>query len=359
MALGTVKDDFSWFCGVLKLPTNVSLDDPDDGRNSVEGHEDDNGPWLCVVSAVGTALHSVFLLLFVVLLVIFTCRLNAQSSRTSNPQRCPGNVLRWLILAFLLFILSCAIGEGVLTDSTRPQVFPTQPYLYLPSLCALLATFTAAVYYNSMERWRKFHMSLLSIFYWITCFAIQAATLWCLIQLGHGSVEVLRFDLSLCLLAAYVVFIILDLLVLKTLVPCRNLSYRPTPTSDSIPGDLYYVHDDVSVLSQVTLGWLTKFLRLGNKRSLERKDLGSLPERHTSQENFKRFKEVFLKEKANALKNNQKVSLFRVFGHFCGIRLLAVGLLKVVSVFVKFVTPAAIRVLIFSGLATTSDHLAT
>ncbi|XP_038072564.1 ATP-binding cassette sub-family C member 9-like isoform X2 [Patiria miniata] len=340
MAMFAVKDDYSWFCGVGELPKNLSSDQNDGGN--VTGPVGETDPWLarlCTVSAVGTALHAVFLLAFTVLLVILAFCMKTAHSK--SPQRCPGNGLRWLLIIFLLFVLSCSIGEGVLSDATRHDASPSQPFLYLPSLSALIATFAAAFYYNSMEKRQRFQMTLLSLPYWSLCVIERAVTLWSLLGLGLGSVQVVRFDLNVCLLAAYSMLIILDLAIL--LISHRNPSYHPTPTTESTQDDMYYVQDDVSVLSQVTLAWLTKLFRLGNKRPLERKDLGSLPERHTSQENYKQFKEAFRKEKENATKDKRKVSLFRVFGHFCGIRLLAVGSLKLVSVLVKFTTPAAIR----------------
>ena len=46
---------------------------------------------------------------------------------------------------------------------------------------------------------------------------------------------------------------------------------------------------------------------------------------------------------ANALRNNQSVSLFKVFCRICGIKLLGAALLKLVSSLSKFIVPLTIR----------------
>ena len=68
-----------------------------------------------------------------------------------------------------IIAVSVGIDDGDLTDSTRPIYNSTQPYLYLPNIGALVTTLIAAFYYNSLEIWGTFAMSLLTLLYWCLC----------------------------------------------------------------------------------------------------------------------------------------------------------------------------------------------
>lgn len=214
MALWAIHDQFGWFCGV---ETRQDIDKNDTGVDSRDGTVEraDPDPWLghqCAVSAVNTTVHVLIMLSFVATLTTLAfCSNVSKVNRTKQLRKCRGHTLRWLLIIVTLIAVSFGIAEGVLTDSTRPIYNSTQPYLYLPNIGALVTTLIAAFYYNSLEIWGTFAMSLLTLLYWCLCLTGQAFKLWGLSQLGLCSVQVVRFDLTVFMLCAYSALILLDL----------------------------------------------------------------------------------------------------------------------------------------------------
>ena len=119
-----------------------------------------------------------------------------------------------------------ATAEGILTDTTyrfseEPHE-PTQPHLYLPGVCGLLAGIVALVYSHNMERWRMPSMLWLLLVYWLLAGAGEVCLLLSLLYQGQANIHIIRFDLCILLLAVYSLLLLSTLNIIRKKVSFRS-----------------------------------------------------------------------------------------------------------------------------------------
>ena len=189
---------WSWFCGEDFITTdNLSLFLPDPKQNSETN--------ACVVHFVTFLFHLLFSLVAIVTVIITTCI--STSPKSTFLIRYRGHVYRYILNFVALFILSCAIAEGVLTDKTFQNSTHTQPQLYLPAICECVALIIALVYYQYSESNRRPRLCWLLWAYWTFSVLIQVLRL---LLLRPIDIYVTRFWLETTILVSYVLFLIIE-----------------------------------------------------------------------------------------------------------------------------------------------------
>ena len=206
-----VSETWEWFCGTNS--TDI------DFENAHESWTNDSFlSYPCLIDGVDTIPHiffAVFALLLILLLSVFT-QLNKTQSKYLL--RYPGHELRWLLLVVSFILLAGSIGEGILTDSTYESSRATQPHLYLPQCCALIATVVAMAYYQHLEMWQSGHMLWFVLLYWGFALGAQTLRMLSLQELNVGTVDTARYDFTLALMVAYGLLILLELNAIRAKV---------------------------------------------------------------------------------------------------------------------------------------------
>ena len=196
---------WSWFCGedfITTDPDNLSLFLSDPEENSEINHA-------CAVHFLTFLLHILFSLVAILTVIITACI--STSLKSTFLIRFRGHVYRYILSFVALFILSCAIAEGVLTDKTFENFSHTQPQLYLPAVFECVALIVALVYYQYFESNRRPRFCWLLWAYWTLSALIQVLRL---LLLRPIDIHVARFWLETTILVLYVLFLIIESCVL-------------------------------------------------------------------------------------------------------------------------------------------------
>ena len=221
-----ISDEWEWFCGVnsTDIDTNGQVWTTDNAttKDDILGNS-------CLVDAIDTVAHVAFIVIGLGLILILAYCTRLKRAQTQHLIRFPGHGVRWLFLCGLVIILAGSVGEGILTDASYGDLQPSQPHLYLPQCCALIATLVCMTTYQYMEVWQAVHMQWLIVLYWICAFVTQILRLFSLeyqqvetLVEVDSLVEVARFDFTLAILVFYVLLIVVDLyaIIIKVSAVC-------------------------------------------------------------------------------------------------------------------------------------------
>ncbi|XP_070559244.1 ATP-binding cassette sub-family C member 9-like isoform X2 [Ptychodera flava] len=270
-------------------------------------------------------IHLCFLLLLCSVLIIFGCftSLRSYSSNTLLPY--PGHKRKWILSIFLILVLLCDVGEGILTDLTRnPE---TQPHLYVPQLCALLSGLISLVYYNHVEYWNRPHLTWLLVLYWP--FAIATDVVRLIKQTDEVGFypSIMRLYIVVSCIIVYICLLFLEVNVVRTKI------FHCWYTEKGFPADLkkkrlFFHYKYNSLFQRLLFRTMNRLFALGYKRPLEISDLGCVPENLECKNVYKIFNVAYSVEQARASKQNRVPSLWRAY-------LQAFGRNIFVGVFVK------------------------
>ena len=196
-----LQTGWQWFCGL-----NSSDIDNSGGFNLENGHGN-----TCFVDALDIIPHLGFLVLATAVLVLGCCTRYRSRRRSEYLIRFPGHSLRWCLSITLLIILLASLAEGILTDETYIQgLGSTQPHLYLPSIFTLAGVVISLVYHQHMEAWQAGGMSFLLLVYYAAAALGEVGKLINLVELDQGSMEIVRFDLTILQLACFLLLLFIE-----------------------------------------------------------------------------------------------------------------------------------------------------
>ncbi len=208
----TQHSSWIWFCGEPHEHNNTNFDPTNCDLTITDQSASDKND--CAVNSLTFFLHVLFILILVVIWIVTKCRTQSVTPKSKFLIRYPGHVARYMISFILLFVSSCAIAEGVLTDKTFSSETETQPQLYLPACCACVALILSLVYYQYAESNCRPHMCWYLLIYWVLCVIIQVLRLMLLKQMDLVDVNIARFWLDLVIFFAYFVLLVLEIRLL-------------------------------------------------------------------------------------------------------------------------------------------------
>ncbi|XP_077982708.1 ATP-binding cassette sub-family C member 9-like [Glandiceps talaboti] len=290
----------------------------------------------CYVDLIHGCIHIVYFIVACIILAAVGCC--SATINTKTIQTYPGHNLRWILAVILWFVLLCGLGEGILTDVTRNTV--TQPHLYVPVVLEFINGFMFLIYYHYLERWRRPHLVWFLLTYWVSAVVGDVIRLGNLIH-QDADTSILRFDVIICSLVLYAIFILVELNLLRTKV--FKWCYTDAAENDDLHlKNMYYIYQYTALLRRMTYSWLTWLLTLGYKRPLEMEDLGCLPHEHTVAHQYHIFEKVYTAEMKRAKEKKTIPSLWRCFVYGYGKRLLLAMSIKLVSDTFYMIGPIAI-----------------
>ena len=206
-----VSETWEWFCG-------ANSTDIDFGNTHESLTNDSFLGYPCLIDGVDTIPHIFFAVLASLLIFLLSVCTQLNNTQSKYLLRYPGHELRWLLLIASFILLAGSVGEGILTDSTYESSRATQPHLYLPQCCAIIATIVAMAFYQHIEMWQSGHMLWFVLLYWGFAFGAQTLRLLSLQDLDVGTVDTARFDFTLALLVVYGLLILLELNAIRAKV---------------------------------------------------------------------------------------------------------------------------------------------
>ncbi|XP_071784244.1 ATP-binding cassette sub-family C member 9-like [Asterias amurensis] len=317
----------------------------------------------CLVDTVTSIPHVLAILMFpLILICIRCCNANLKGLfRSKYLIKYPGHGRRWVCTLLLIVALIGSGVEGALTDARyRHHSHPTQPHLYLPDACAVLATILAILFIHQMEVWRRPKMAWLLLIYWSAAIAGNSIYLIHLDYRQLAEPNIATFDFAVITLALHGMLLLNELNVIRLKVvfrksPRTNSSKPHEKFQDSVnselPSDLtdpemHFMDENCSMLSRITFYWLGRLLKIGFKHPVELKDLGSLPEIHQARFNHDRFMKVLEKEAKKAAAAGRMIHLWRVCFRAYWWEVMTTGLLRLIAELVRLINPLAISGLV-------------
>eukprot|EP00057_Strongylocentrotus_purpuratus_P024843 XP_011679317.1 PREDICTED: ATP-binding cassette sub-family C member 9-like [Strongylocentrotus purpuratus] len=292
----------TWFCSVNK--------------SSVSQHQTDGTVNInrCITDTIIAVPHVAFVVVTLLQLTILKYwRHLRQLDSSSFHLRYPGHTLRW-ILAFFVFLLGAAsFAEGLVTDGIyRKNDFPTQPHFYLPGIFTMAGIVTAMTTLNFAEVWRFKHMLWTLLCYWALSLVTTVIGLHFNIKV-HQSVEdtttiSMNSLLLLLLTVCYAVLVLGETISLYKIVFCRCLEQKKDdnctkflPEKPWAEERMFYQENFSNFPSQLTFWWLNFLFATGFKRPIIYEKLGTIPENHTVNHIYARFKMIYEDEKAECI----------------------------------------------------------
>ncbi|XP_030855895.1 ATP-binding cassette sub-family C member 9 [Strongylocentrotus purpuratus] len=333
----------TWFCSVNK--------------SSVSQHQTDGTVNInrCITDTIIAVPHVAFVVVTLLQLTILKYwRHLRQLDSSSFHLRYPGHTLRW-ILAFFVFLLGAAsFAEGLVTDGIyRKNDFPTQPHFYLPGIFTMAGIVTAMTTLNFAEVWRFKHMLWTLLCYWALSLVTTVIGLHFNIKV-HQSVEdtttiSMNSLLLLLLTVCYAVLVLGETISLYKIVFCRCLEQKKDdnctkflPEKPWAEERMFYQENFSNFPSQLTFWWLNFLFATGFKRPIIYEKLGTIPENHTVNHIYARFKMIYEDEKERVDGSDRQPSLMKTIFRAHWRRVGAAGLLKLTADLLSYVGPCAL-----------------
>ncbi|XP_066269391.1 ATP-binding cassette sub-family C member 9-like [Branchiostoma lanceolatum] len=294
----------------------------------------------CLPEMLSCVSHVYVTLVAMVTGITYCCR--EKSTHVAPWSHYSGHTLRWLLSLLLLLSYMCAIGAGAISasDSERPW-----PYLYVPSILGLVATFLTISLYNAWET-GNCRVPLLSLLvYWAGVGGLQGWKVWRMVHAGYAKDLYVRFYVTIVVAAAYVLLLVIELyLLLSKRYCCGSCCAVPPslPPSDLQDREMTFYQPFVNPVSMVTYWWLNGFLSLGYKRPLEMSDLGKLPKEHHAAVNHKLLGQAFNEHMTKWTSAHPARSLWASFVTVYGWRFFLGCLFQFVGSLLAFVGPFCI-----------------
>lgn len=253
---------------------------------------------------------------------------------------------RWILTFAMIAVHLFELADGALILLRREQ--PKQNFHpMLGAGTSIVAVVLGIYYYHKVEKYGRPKRLSVLLFFWPCVVALKMSKLVILYGKGlgieHATLEATWFGL-VCYLAMFLV-------ELSTFMQkfCSSQAYqckselRGEANGD---GQVTYQYSCASLLSKCTFFWLVPLLRQGYRRPLELADLGFLPEKHTNENQYQRFNEVYSKEKVKAETKGTNVSLWCCFLKTYWRTALAGGLIKVIGDVIGLVGPLSISLIL-------------
>ncbi|XP_054751628.2 ATP-binding cassette sub-family C member 9-like isoform X1 [Lytechinus pictus] len=320
-----MSSEWDWFCGV-----NYTLNSGTGLNNSclING--------IIVVPQLGFVVISSLILTF-----LAVCSTSERQSCSKYLLRLPGHTPRWLLTYVLLVLTLSFLAEGILTNDTYlANSLPHQPHLYVVGVTMFLGAILSIVYYHMMEKWRERHMAWLLVVYWMVSLLSMIVYMIHIVNIGEAEWTRVRFDLALGLIFLMTMMVIIETVLCTSMFgACVDFQ---SPPADTKKENMNFFHDYAALPSSLTYWWMDWLFTLGYRKPIEPSDLGSIPDKHTSDAIHARFKKNYLKEKNRAHLNGQNANLWRVYLQTYGLRMAIAGMFKLTADMLQFVGPLCI-----------------
>lgn len=256
---------------------------------------------------------------------------------------------RWILTFAMIAVHLFELADGALILLRREQ--PKQNFH--PMLAAgtsIVAVLLGIYYYHKVERYGRPRRLSVLMFFWPCVVALKMSKLVILYGKGlgieHATLEGTWFGL-ICYLAMFLVELSTFMQKFCSLQAYRCKSELREEANGGTPEEqVTYQYSRASLLSKCTFFWLVPLLRQGYRRPLELADLGFLPEKHTNENQYRRFNEVYSKEKAKAEAKGAQVSLWCCFLKTYWRTALAGGLIKVIGDVIGLIGPLSISLIL-------------
>ncbi|KAL1440438.1 hypothetical protein MTO96_009478 [Rhipicephalus appendiculatus] len=248
---------------------------------------------------------------------------------------------RWILTFAMIAVHLFELADGALILLRREQ--PKQNFHpMLGAGTSIVAAVLGIYYYHKVEKYGRPRRLSVLLFFWPCVVALKMSKLVILYGKGlgieHATLEATWFGL-VCYLAMFLVELST---FMQKAYQCKSELREETHGDDQVT----YRYSCASLLSKCTFFWLVPLLRQGYRRPLELADLGFLPEKHTNENQFRRFNEVYSKEKAKADTKGTKVSLWCCYLKTYWQTALTGGLIKVIGDVVGLVGPLSISLIL-------------
>ena len=191
---------WQWICGL---------------NYSVDAHLDRQHPLTntCLVDVVTAIPHILAIVLQCFTLLIIWIFWDVRQSSAYH-QRFPCHSGQCLTVILLIITQLGALAEGVLTDATD-RCTHTQPHLYVPAACGIVAAIVSLVYSHNMEAWNTPAMVWQLLVYWLLAVVGQTTQLMSLLYNGLADVSIIRFDFCVVQLVAFTILVVVALNIIR------------------------------------------------------------------------------------------------------------------------------------------------
>ena len=170
----------------------------------------------CVVDIATSSLHTLFLIVAIIIIVVLYVRGGAQADPASWVLFA-GHRLRSTLTISLLALNLLELTEGILSDLLSQGV---HLHLFIPHALAVLATAISLVFTHSAENFNRPGYLLLLFFYWAVSIATKGTKVFTLVEKGLGVVHI-RLDLEIAVLVVYALLLIVEIYSLREQVGCE------------------------------------------------------------------------------------------------------------------------------------------
>ncbi|KAK8782741.1 hypothetical protein V5799_015921 [Amblyomma americanum] len=251
---------------------------------------------------------------------------------------------RWILTFVIIAVHLFELADGVLILLRRERL-KQNVHFVLSAVTSLVAVVLAIYYFHKVEKYGKLRRLSVLLFFWPCVVALKMSKL--VILYGKGlSIEHATLQGTWLGLIFYLTMFVVELLTFTHKTYYCKSEFKEEPRDLSDNSQVTYKYSSASLLSKCTFHWLVPLLRLGYRRPLELADLGSLPEKHTNENQYRRFNDVYSKEKAKAEEKGTNVSLWCCFLKTYWRTALAGGFIKVLGDVVGLVGPISISLIL-------------
>lgn len=251
---------------------------------------------------------------------------------------------RWILTFVIVAVHLFELADGVLILLRRERL-KQNVHVVLSAATSVVAVVLAIYYFHKVERYGKVRRLSVLLFFWPCVVALKMSKL--VILYGKGlSIKHATLQGTWLGLVFYLAMFVVEVLTFthKTYHCKSEFKEEPRDTTDN--DQVTYKYSSASLLSKCTFHWLVPLLRLGYRRPLELADLGFLPDKHTNENQYTRFNDVYSKEKAKAEAKGARVSLWCCFLKTYWRTALAGGFIKVLGDVVGLVGPISISLIL-------------
>lgn len=257
---------------------------------------------------------------------------------------------RWILTFCLIAVHLFELADGVLILLRREQLRQNVHAVLCPAT-SVVAVALAIYFYHKVEKHGKARRLSVLLFFWPCVVALKMSKL--VILYGKGlSIRHATLEGTWLGLVFYLIMFVVELSTFMQKFCLLQAYWRRSEVKmrgpNGVPNNdqVTYRYSSASLLSKCTFHWLVPLLRLGYSRPLELADLGYLPEKHTNENQYRRFNEVYSKEKSKAEAKGSRVSLWCCFLKTYWRTALAGGLIKVVGDIIGLMGPLSISLIL-------------
>ncbi|KFM80790.1 ATP-binding cassette sub-family C member 9, partial [Stegodyphus mimosarum] len=249
---------------------------------------------------------------------------------------------RWILMLCLLCINLIECGEAIMVNQLND--FPKLHNVISP-FSSLLSSVAAISFYHYVERLNRPKLLLLLFLFWPIAICIKLAKLITLYGMGFNIYH-LRLEVAWATTIVYSLLTAIDATLLVVQKYLCDKPYHKEPEYKFDLSNIQYLHPYVNLFSRATFSWLLPLLKLGYQRPLELADLEGLPEDEKADHQFRRFNEVFMKEKESAERQGRQISLWKCYWFTFWRTLFVGGIMKIMGDIVNLIGPLSISVIL-------------